>query len=66
LIGSISNDLFDGSLTPNPWKKLLFEVAFFHSVIQERKKYEALGFNKIYEWTETDFNVSTSYLKIFL
>lgn len=66
LISTISNEDFEACSKPLPWKKLLFGVAFFHAIIQERKKFGPLGFNKIYEWTETDFSVSTSYLRMFL
>ena len=66
LLGSMSNEDYESCTKPNQWKKLLFGLAFFHAVIQERKKFGPLGFNKIYEWTETDFNVSVSYLRMFL
>ena len=66
LLGSMTTDDYEGCTKPRPWKKLLFGLAFFHAVIQERKKFGPLGFNKVYEWTETDFNCSVSYLRMFL
>jgi dynein heavy chain len=66
LLGSMTSDDYEACTKPRQWKKLLFGLAFFHAVIQERKKFGPLGFNKVYEWTETDFNVSVSYLRMFL
>ncbi|OHT09907.1 Dynein heavy chain family protein [Tritrichomonas foetus] len=66
LLGSMTSEDYEGCTKPRPWKKLLFGLAFFHAVIQERKKFGPLGFNKVYEWTETDYNVSVSYLRMFL
>jgi dynein heavy chain len=66
LLGTMSHDDYEACAKPRQWKKLLFGLSFFHAVIQERKKFGPLGFNKIYEWTETDFNVSVSYLRMFL
>ncbi|EAX96982.1 Dynein heavy chain family protein [Trichomonas vaginalis G3] len=65
-LGSLQPEEFEGCTKPRPWKKLLFGLTFFHAVIQERKKFGPLGFNKVYEWTETDYSVSVSYLRMFL
>jgi dynein heavy chain len=62
----MSSDDYESCAKPRQWKKLLFGLSFFHAVIQERKKFGPLGFNKVYEWTETDFTVSVSYLRMFL
>lgn len=66
LLSSLTSEDYENCTKPEAWKKLLFGLSFFHACIQERKKFGPLGFNKIYEWTETDYSVSVSYLRIFL
>ncbi|CDJ52733.1 Dynein heavy chain, related [Eimeria brunetti] len=46
---------------PN-YKRWLFSLALFHSIISERRKFGALGWNKAYEWTVFDFRVSQQSL----
>jgi dynein heavy chain len=48
------------------WKRILFGLAFFHSLIQERRKYGPLGWNIIYEFNDSDFEVSYSHLRMYL
>lgn len=40
------------------YKKLLFSLCFFHSVLLERKKFLMLGWNIAYEFNDSDFEVS--------
>ena len=47
-------------------QRFILSLAFFASLIQERKKFGPLGWNIIYEWSDSDFRVSTLQLKSLL
>ena len=48
------------------YQKLLFSLAYFHSVLLERRKYRTLGLNIPYDFNDTDFKVSDDLLKSYL
>ncbi|KAF0304890.1 Dynein heavy chain 2, axonemal [Amphibalanus amphitrite] len=48
------------------YKKLLFSLCFFHSVLLERRKFQQLGWNILYGFNDSDFEVSESLLSIYL
>ncbi|KAK7195889.1 dynein heavy chain [Novymonas esmeraldas] len=48
------------------FRPLVFALAFFHAVVQERRKYGKLGWNVIYDFNETDFTVSMRLLDTYL
>ncbi|XP_030837708.1 dynein heavy chain 2, axonemal [Strongylocentrotus purpuratus] len=48
------------------YKKLLFALCFFHSVLLERKKFRMLGWNIMYGFNDSDFEVSENLLSIYL
>eukprot|EP00795_Rhopilema_esculentum_P016694 gene16694-8141_t len=48
------------------YKKLLFALCFFHSVLLERKKFLNLGWNIMYSFNDSDFEVSENLLSIYL
>jgi dynein heavy chain len=59
-------ETFESCSKPVPFKKLCYGLAFFHSVIMERRKYGAVGWNIRYEWTVSDFQISVLMLKNYL
>ncbi|XP_060580911.1 dynein axonemal heavy chain 10-like isoform X1 [Ruditapes philippinarum] len=45
---------------------LIFVLAFFHAVVQERRKYGKIGWNIPYDFNESDFSVCMEILKTYL
>uniref|UniRef100_A0A3P9QEZ7 Dynein heavy chain ATP-binding dynein motor region domain-containing protein n=1 Tax=Poecilia reticulata TaxID=8081 RepID=A0A3P9QEZ7_POERE len=47
------------------FKSLVYVLAFFHAVVQERRKYGKIGWNVSYDFSESDFFVSGARLTVF-
>ena len=43
---------------------LVFVLAFFHAVVQERRRYGKIGWNVSYDFNESDFQVRLYYLHV--
>jgi len=48
------------------YKKLLFSLCWFHSILLERRKFKSLGFNIPYDFNDSDFNICKDILKLYL
>ena len=48
------------------YRRLLFSLCFFHSLLIERRKFLMLGWNVVYGFNDSDFEVSEHLLSIYL
>jgi len=69
LIGSylsLPDDYFTGCSRPEELRKLYFALAFFHAIIQERRKFGALGWNVPYVFNQSDLDICKRQLRHFI
>nr|XP_046242172.1 dynein axonemal heavy chain 2 isoform X2 [Scatophagus argus] len=62
----VTEDQFNRCLRPIFYRKLLFSLCFFHSILLERKKFLQLGWNIVYGFNDSDFEVSENLLTLYL
>ena len=62
----ISEDDWETCKQAVEWKKLVVGFSFFHALVQERRKFGALGWNIRYEFNDTDLETSLSVMRRFL
>ena len=48
------------------YKKLLFTLCWFHAILVERKKFKSLGWNVVYSFNDSDWDVSENILSKYL
>jgi len=57
---------FNRSAKPHKYKKLLFALCYFHSVLLERRKFMNLGWNVPYDFNDSDYDICENILCLYL
>ncbi|CBZ27922.1 putative dynein heavy chain [Leishmania mexicana MHOM/GT/2001/U1103] len=64
---AVTEDLWNSCpRNPTTWRRMLLSLAFFHAVIQERRRFGPLGWNIPYEWNQPDLSASLQSLQTYL
>jgi len=58
----INQDFMEKVEPYDKWRSLIFAVCFMHSIVQERRKFGALGFCIGYEFNNSDLEASLGYV----
>ncbi|KAF1790945.1 P-loop containing nucleoside triphosphate hydrolase [Phytophthora cactorum] len=66
LYNTITPDKFARCRQVKKYKRLLFCLCWFHSLLLERRKFNNLGWNIPYDFNESDFAISEDVLAIYL
>uniref|UniRef100_A0A672Y9Y9 Dynein, axonemal, heavy chain 2 n=1 Tax=Sphaeramia orbicularis TaxID=375764 RepID=A0A672Y9Y9_9TELE len=64
----VTEERFNQCSKPANYRRLLFSLCFLHCILKERKKFLQLGWNKIYDFSDSDFEVrmSENLLSLYL
>jgi dynein heavy chain len=62
----MDDDKLNATSRPYEYKKMLFGLTLFHAVAQERRKFGALGWNIPYAFNDTDLDICTKQLEMYL
>lgn len=66
LYNTLTPDKFARCHEQRKYKRLLFCLCWFHSLLLERRKFNNLGWNIPYDFNESDFAISEDVLAIYL
>ncbi|XP_050530853.1 dynein axonemal heavy chain 6 [Daktulosphaira vitifoliae] len=58
-------EFFEKNAFGPDWRKMVFGLCFFHSIILERRKFGPLGWNILYAFTDSDRECAMNMLEIY-
>lgn len=61
-----SFSIITGKEDSGKYKKLLYSLCWYHSILTERKKFKNLGWNVTYSFNDSDFGVCDNILQMYI
>jgi dynein heavy chain len=65
-LNNLTDEALDDCLKKDIFHKLLLGTCFFHSLVQERRKFGPLGWNIRYEFNDSDLETTKTVLQMLL
>ena len=66
LMNNMSEARHSACQKPHKYKKLVYALCWFHSILVDRRKFQNLGWNIPYDFNDSDFEVSELCLRLYL
>ncbi|KAI9004259.1 dynein heavy chain and region D6 of dynein motor-domain-containing protein [Gaertneriomyces semiglobifer] len=66
LYAGMTDETFNRCSKPEVYRKLLFSLCFFHSILLERKKFLTLGWNIAADFNDSDFDICERLMVVLL
>jgi len=63
-LNSLDNAYLDSTPVSEAMHRLTMGLCFLHAILQERKKFGPLGWNKKYDFNDSDFETSKNVLQL--
>ena len=48
------------------YRRILFSLCWYHSIIIERKRFKTLGWNIIYDYNDSDWDTADKILQLYI
>ena len=66
LYNKFTEKQFERSVKPTKYKKMVFELCYFHATLLERRKFKNLGWNIPYDFNDSDFDICEDVLLLYV
>ena len=66
LYTNMTADKFTHVQNRSNYKKIVFSLCWFHSIIIERKRFKSLGWNIIYDFNDSDWETADNILMMYI
>ena len=66
LYQTLQEQHFVSVMDKSRYRKIVFGLCWYHAMLVERKKFKELGWNKIYDFNDSDFSVCEDLIAYYL
>ena len=65
-LAKLSAQQFEDECEHTAYRPLVYVLAFFHAIVQDRRKYGKIGWNVPYDFNDSDFTISRRLIALYL